>query len=154
MSNFSKGIISIPEVTGDIEITVTTQGQAINLFDTNTALYNHRVKSTGAVSSDSANGIITTAPIDISNISTLTIGGISEVYNTSYGYCAYIWTYSDADASTMVSSLKYTAETYVMDVANIKQSYPTGVYCRVVLALTNGTAVSQADTTNLTIYGS
>ena len=69
MSNFSKGIISIPEVTGDIEITVTTQGQAINLFDTNTALYNHRVKSTGAVSNDNANGIITTAPIDISNIS-------------------------------------------------------------------------------------
>ena len=153
MSNFSKGIISIPEVTGDIEITVTTQGQAINLFDTNTTLYNHRVKSTGAVSNDNANGIITTAPIDISNISTLTIGGINEVYSTSYGYCAYIWTYSDADASTVVSSLKYTTETYVMDVASIKQSYPTGVYCRVVLVLTNGTAVSQADTTNLTIYG-
>ena len=49
MSNYSKGIISIPEVTGNIVITVTTEGQAINLFDSATATYNARIRGTGAV---------------------------------------------------------------------------------------------------------
>lgn len=154
MSNYSKGIISIPEVTGDIVITVTTTGQAVNLFDSSTATYNARIKGTGAISTG-VNGILVTGPINIANISTLTISGITEVFNAGYGYYAYVWTYSDADATTMVSSQAYKTEpAYIMDVGSIKQAAPTGVYCRVVLVLKNDAAISAEDTANLTIYGS
>ena len=154
MSNYSKGVISIPEVTGDIVITVTTEGQAINLFDPSTATYNARIRGTGEMVTG-ANGILVTAPINIADISTLTISGITEVLSTGYNYYAYIWTYSDADATTMVNRKGYTTEpTYIMDVGSIKQAAPTGVYCRVVLVLKNNEAISAEDTANLTIYGS
>ena len=154
MSNYSKGVISIPEVTGDIVITVTTEGQAVNLFNSATATYNARIRNNGQMQTG-ANGILVTAPINIADISTLTISGITEVLSTGYHYYAYVWTYSDPDATTMVTSKAYTTEpTYIIDVGSIKQSAPTGVYCRLVLVLKNNEAISTADTANLTIYGS
>lgn len=154
MSNYSKGIISIPEVTGNIVITVTTEGQAVNLFDSSTASYNARIRGTGEIQTG-VNGILVTAPINIADISTLTISGITEVLHTGYNYYAYVWTYSDADATTLVSSKPYSTEpAYIMDVGSIKQAKPTGVYCRVVLVLKDNEAISATDTANLTIYGS
>ena len=100
MSNYSKGVISIPEVTGDIVITVTTEGQAVNLFDSATASYNARIKGTGAISTG-ANGMVVTAPIDVRSLTTLTVSGITEVLSSGYGYYGAMCAYSDSSGTTI-----------------------------------------------------
>lgn len=147
MSNYSKGIISIPEVTGDIVITVTTEGQAVNLFDPSTATYNARIKGTGAVVT-AANGILVTAPIDVRNLNTLTVSGITEVKSTGYGYYAAMCAYSDPSGTTASGSVTtYRTEQYTFDVSSAS-------YVRLGFVLKDDVAISTADTTNLTIYGS
>lgn len=148
MSNYSKGIISIPEVTGDIVITVTTEGQAVNLFDSATASYNARIKGTGAISTG-ANGIIVTAPIDVRNLNTLTVDGITEVLSTGYGYYAAMCNYSDPAGTTASGSVATykTEPQYTFDVS-------AASYVRLSFVLKDNVAISTADTTNLTIYGS
>lgn len=153
MSNYSKGVISIPEVTGDIVITVTTEGQAVNLFDPTKATYNARLKSSGVLGSG-VPGIVVTEPIDIREISTLTVSGITEVSYTGLAYYACICTYSDADAASKVHLRTYTEETYLFDVASIKAENPNSNYMRLSFALKDNEAISTADTANLTIYGS
>lgn len=153
MSNYSKGVISIPEVTGDIVITVTTEGQAVNLFDPTKATYNARLKSSGVLGSG-VPGIVVTEPIDIREISTLTVSGITEVSYTGLAYYACICTYSDADAASKVHLRTYTEETYLFDVASIKAENPNSNYMRLSFALKDNEAISAADTANLTIYGS
>ena len=146
MSNYSKGIISIPEVTGDIVITVTTEGQAVNLFDSATASYNARIKGTGAISTG-ANGIVVTAPIDVRSLTTLTVSGITEVFNSGYGYYACMCAYSDSSGTTISGTVKtYKTEQYTFDVSSDS-------YVRLSFVLSES-AISTADTTNLTIYGS
>lgn len=146
MSNYSKGIISIPEVTGDIVITVTTQGQAINLFDSATATYNARIKGTGAVATG-VDGIVVTAPIDVRSLTTLTVSGITEVFNSGYGYYACMCAYSDS-AGTAISGTvaTYKTEQYSFDVSSAS-------YVRLGFVLSSS-AISAEDTVNLTIYGS
>lgn len=147
MSNYSKGIISIPEVTGNIVITVTTEGQAVNLFDSATASYNARIKGTGAISTG-ANGIVVTAPIDVRNLNTLTVDGITEVLSTGYGYYAAMCAYSDSSGTTASGSVAtYKTEQYTFDVSSAN-------YVRLGLVLKDNVAISTADTENLTIYGS
>ena len=147
MSNYSKGIISIPEVTGNIVITVTTEGQAVNLFDSATASYNARIKGTGAISTG-ANGIVVTAPIDVRNLNTLTVDGITEVLSTGYGYYAAMCNYSDPSGTTASGSVAtYKNEQYTFNVSSAS-------YVRLGLVLKDNVAISTADTTNLTIYGS
>lgn len=153
MSNYSKGIISIPEVTGDIVITVTTEGQAVNLFNPATASYNARIKGTGAISTG-VNGIVVTAPIDVRSLATLTVSGITEVNYTGLSYYACICTYSDADAASKVYLITYKEETYLFDVASIKAENPNSNYMRLSFALKDNVAISAEDTANLTIYGS
>lgn len=146
MSNYSKGIISIPEVTGNIVITVTTEGQAVNLFDSATANYNKRISSTGALKD--GNGIIVTAPIDVRSLTTLTVSGITEVLSTGYGYYAAMCAYSDSAGTTASgTTATYKTEQYTFDVSSVS-------YVRLGLVLKNDVAISTADTTNLTIYGS
>ena len=146
MSNYSKGIISIPEVTGDIVITVTTEGQAVNLFDSATASYNARIKGTGAISAG-ANGIVVTAPIDVRSLTTLTVSGITEVFNSGYGYYACMCAYSDPSGTTISGKVKtYKTEQYTFDVSSDS-------YVRLSFVLSES-AISTADTTNLAIYGS
>ena len=147
MSNYSKGIISIPEVTGDIVITVTTEGQAVNLFDSATASYNARIKGTGAISTG-ANGIVVTAPIDVRSLTTLTVSGITEVFNSGYGYYACMCAYSDPAGTTISGKVNtYANEQYTFDVSSAS-------YVRLGLVLKDNVAISTADTANLTIYGS
>ena len=153
MSNYSKGIISIPEVTGNIIITVTTEGQAVNLFDSATATYNARIKGTGAVVTG-VNGIVVTAPIDVRSLTTLTVSGITEVNYTGLSYYACICTYSDADAASKVHLITYKEETYLFDVASIKAGNPNSNYMRLSFVLKDNEAISAEDTANLTIYGS
>ena len=146
MSNYAKGIISIPEVTGDIVITVTTEGQAVNLFDSSTASYNARIRGNGEVSA--ANGILVTAPIDVRNLNTLTVDGITEVLSTAYGYYALMCAYSDPSGTTISGTVTtYTTEQYTFDVS-------TASYVRLSFVLKDNVAISTADTANLTIYGS
>lgn len=153
MSNYSKGVISIPEVTGDIVITVTTEGQAVNLFNPATASYNARIKGTGAITTG-MNGIVVTAPIDVRSLKTLTVSGITEVNYTGLSYHACICTYSDADAASKVYLRTYPEETYLFDVASIKAENPNSNYMRISFVLKDNVAISTADTANLTIYGS
>ena len=146
MSNYSKGIISIPGVTGNIVITVTTEGQAVNLFDSSTANYNKRINSTGALKD--GNGIVVTAPIDVRNFNTLTVSGITEVLSSGYGYYAMTCPYSDPAGTTASGSHAiYQTEQYTFDVS-------TASYVRLGLVLSAESAISTADTANLTIYGS
>ena len=152
MSNYSKGVISIPEVTGDIVITVTTEGQAVNLFNPATASYNARIKGTGAITTG-AKGIVVTAPIDVRSLTTLTVSGIKEVKYTGLLYYACICTYSDADAASKVHIRTYKEETYLFDVASIKAENPNSNYMRLSFVLKDNEAISAEDTANLTIYG-
>lgn len=146
MSNYSKGIISIPEVTGNIVITVTTEGQAVNLFDSSTASYNSRINSKGQVTA--GNGILVTAPIDVRNINTLTVSGITEVLSSGYNYYAMMCAYSDPAGTTASGSPAiYRTEQYTFDVSSAS-------YVRLGLVLKDNVEISTADTTNLTIYGS
>lgn len=146
MSNYSKGVISIPEVTGDIVITVTTEGQAVNLFDSSTASYNSRIRGNGELSS--ANGIVVTAPIDVRNLNTLTVSGITEVKSSGFGYYALMCAYSDPSGTTISGTVTtYTTEQYTFDVS-------TANYVRLSFVLKDNVAISTADTTNLTIYSS
>ena len=147
MSNYSKGIISIPEVTGNIVITVTTEGQAINLFDSSTASYNARIRSNGEVQTG-VNGILVTAPIDVRSLNTLTVSGITEVKSSGYGYYALMCAYSDPSGTTISGSVApYTTEQYTFDVSSAS-------YVRLGLVLKDNVAISTEDTANLTIYGS
>ena len=146
MSNYSKGVISIPEVTGDIVITVTTEGQAVNLFDSATASYNARIRGTGAIATG-ANGIVVTAPIDVRSLTTLTVDGITEVFNSGYGYYACMCAYSDSSGTTASGSTKiYSEEKYTFDVSSAS-------YVRLGLVLSSS-EISEADTATLVIYGS
>lgn len=146
MSNYSKGVISIPEVTGDIVITVTTEGQEVNLFDSATASYNARIRGTGAIDTG-VNGIVVTAPIDVRSLTTLTVSGITEVYNSGFGYYACICAYSDSSGTTISGHVTtYATEQYTFDVSSAS-------YVRLALVLSSS-AISAEDTANLTIYGS
>lgn len=147
MSNYSKGIISIPEVTGNIVITVTTEGQAVNLFDSATASYNARIRGNGEVQTG-VNGILVTAPIDVRNLNTLTVSGITEVKSSGYGYYALMCAYSDSSGTTASgTAATYKTEQYTFDVSSAS-------YVRLSFVLKDNVAISTADTTNLTIYGS
>lgn len=147
MSNYSKGVISISEVTGDVVITVTTEGQAVNLFDPSTASYNARLRATGEVVVTGANGILVTAPIDVRSLTTLTVSGITEVYNSGYGYYASMCAYSDSAGTTISGTLKTskTEPQYTFDVSSAS-------YVRLGLVLSSS-EISEADTTNLVITG-
>ena len=147
MSNYSKGVISIPEVTGDIVITVTTEGQAVNLFDSSTTSYNARIRGTGE-GQTGVNGIVVTAPIDVRSLNTLTVSGITEVKSTGYGYYACMCAYSDPSGTTISGTVKtYRTEQYTFDVSSAS-------YVRLGLVVKDNIAISTADTANLTIYGS
>ena len=146
MSNYSKGIISIPEVTGNIVITVTTEGQAVNLFDPSKASYNQRLNSSGQLKSGP--GIVATGPIDVRSLNTLTVDGITEVKSTGYGYYACMCAYSDPAGTTISgTNTTYKNEQYTFDVSSAS-------YVRLGLVLKDNVSISEADTANLTIYGS
>ena len=146
MGNYSKGIISIPEVTGDVVITVTTTGQAVNLFDSATASYNARIKGTGSISTG-ANGILVTGPIDVRSLTTLTVSGITEVFNSGYGYYACMCAYSDSAGTTISGTVKtyQTEPQYTFDVSSAS-------YVRLGLVLSSS-EISEANTANLVITG-
>lgn len=121
-----------------------------NLFDESTAAYNNRIRSNGLLATGGT-GKLVTAPIDITNISTLTIEGITEVRSADNFYlnCALY-----QDSTTFIKQNYYTtAPTYTVDVANLKANNPTATHCRLEIVLST-TTISTADTADLAIYGS
>lgn len=153
--NYSKGVIAIPNVTGDVVITVTTESiQLVNLFDENTASYNYRIRNVGALSSGSI-GRVVTAPIDIKNISTLTVQGITEVVCSDNHY-AIIALYSSAagNDTDFIIKQSYMSPTYTFDIAALKAANPTATHLRLELSLTYPNNATKTDTANLAIYGS
>ena len=152
--NYSKGVIAIPNVTGDVVITVTTESiQLVNLFDENTASYNYRIRNVGALASGI--GRVVTAPIDIANISTLTIQGVTTVANSDGDYLrAAAYSSSKGDDTDYLGIRNSGANVYTVDVASLKTSYPTTTHIRLELSLTYPNNVTKTDTANLAIYGS
>lgn len=153
--NYSKGVIAIPNVTGDVVITVTTKSiQLVNLFDENTASYNYRIRNVGAIGSGST-GRVVTAPIDIANISTLTIQGVTTVASNDDTYLrAAAYSSSKGDDTDYLGIRSLGANVYTVDVASFKTSYPTATHMRLELSLTYPNNVTKTDTANLAIYGS
>lgn len=152
--NYSKGVIAIPNVTGDVVITVTTESiQLVNLFDENTASYNYRIRNVGALGSSV--GRVVTAPIDIKDISTLTVQGITEVVCNDNHY-ALIALYSSAagDDTDFIMKQSYMSPTYTFDIAALKAANPTATHLRLELSLTYPNNATKTDTANLAIYGS
>lgn len=153
--NYSKGVIAIPNVTGDVVITVTTESiQLVNLFDENTASYNYRIRNVGALASGSI-GRVVTAPIDIANISTLTIQGVTTVLSNDNSYFrAAAYSSSNGGETDYLGIRSLGANVYTVDVASFKTSYPTTTHIRLELSLTYPNNVTKTDTANLAIYGS
>ena len=152
--NYLKGVIAIPKVTGNIIITVTTKPiQYDNLFDENTASYNSRIRNVGAIGSGI--GRVVTAPIDIANISTLTIQGVTTAANNDGDYLrAAAYSSSIGGETDYLGVKNIGANVYTVDVASLKASYPTATHIRLELSLTYPNNVAKTDTANLVIYGS
>lgn len=152
--NYLKGIIAIPKVTGNITIEVTTIPiRYDNLFDENTASYNYRIRNVGALASGI--GRVVTAPIDIANISTLTIQGVTTVASNDDTYLrAAAYSSSKGDDTDYLGFRSLGANVYTVDVASLKTSYPTTTHVRLELSLTYPNNVTKTDTANLAIYGS
>lgn len=154
--NYSKGIISIPNVTGNLVITVTTEGQAINLFDPTNSLYNYRLKGDGTATGSI--GKVVTNFIDISDLSSFVIGGVTPVYDSGYGYAMVLGVYTTNDgsaASKLILDTLSDPTALTFDCASWKKTYPTARYARVCVVLnTTNVSVTTADTANMTIYGS
>lgn len=151
--NYLKGIIAIPKVTGNIIIAVTTKPiQYDNLFDENTASYNYRIRGVGALG-DTV-GRVVTAPIDIANISTLTVQGVTTVVSNDNSYLrAAAYSSSNGGETDYLGVINLGANVYTVDVASLKTSYPTATHVRLELTLTYPNNVAKSDTANLAIYG-
>lgn len=148
---YSQGVLSIPSVMGDVSISITAVALP-NLFDSSTALYNYRIRGVGAVGTR-GDGKVVTAPIDITNYSTLTISGITEVKSSDNAYLAIgVYSSSVSGESDKLYVYNYPAETYVIDVASLKTTYPTATHMRLCPTISTS-AITSADTTTLAIYG-
>jgi len=148
---YSKAVIAIPNVTGNIAITVTTATSVQNLFDSATSSYNSRLGSSGGI--ESLDGGLVTNLIQLSSsMDKLHISGVTEVKNTTYDYFLRVVAYQ-SDGTTRESHVNYSSSaTYEYDVAGLLSTHPNAAYLRFGIILQNGTAISQADTANLLIY--
>lgn len=152
--SYSKGIIAIPNVTGNVVITVNTVPvQLVNLFDSTTANYNYRIRNVGEIGAST--GSVVTATIDISSISSLTVQGITEVANNDNLYARIgLYSSSTGNNTDSIAVQNYTSETYSFDIAALKAANPTATHIRLQLGLTCPNNCSASDTANLAIYGS
>jgi hypothetical protein len=154
--SYSKGVIAIPNVTGNISITVTTEAiQLVNLFDSSTSTYNARIKNIGLVATGE-NGNVVTAPIAIGNISTLAIQGVTLAKNNGSNFYVRIGLYTSSvgDNTDFIRYIDYASPTYSFDIASIKAQNPTATHLRFQIVLSSSSAISTTDTANLAIYGS
>lgn len=151
---YSNGTINIPSVTGDVVISVTAvESVRENLFDVSGANLNCRIANTGDLRTG-VNGRFICNMIDITNLSTLEIEGVTQVADPDSVYVRLgLYTSATLAAASFVTATNIMSATYAIDVAAMKSANPTATYIAVQMCL--GTAaVTAADLANLAIYGS
>lgn len=151
---YSDGSISIPNVTGNIVITVTTSAVVReNLFVAADANMNCRIANTGDLRTG-VNGRFICNMIDITNLSTLEIEGITQVADPDETYVRLgLYKNSTLAQASFVTVKNFGNATYTIDVAALKSANPTATHIAIQMCL--GTAaISEADVANLAIYGS
>jgi len=153
---YSNGTINIPSVTGDVVISVTAvESVRGNLFDVSGAKLNSRVANSGDLRTG-VNGRFVCNMIDITNLSTLEIEGITQVADPD-GVYVRIGLYSSStiagESFVNKPGTNIMSATYTIDVAALKSANPTATHIAIQMCL--GTAaVTAADLANLAIYGS
>lgn len=151
---YSKAVVAIPNVSGNIVINVTTSAAGGNLFDAATSIYNSRTDSGGTPkpAGERPGALVTNKiPID-SSMQTLKIEGITEVFNSALGYYMKVVGYDSSDASIL--QVAYDQPAYTYDVAAALASRPALASIRFVFVLKDGVSISETDTTDLLIYSS
>jgi len=150
---YADGVISIPNVTGNIVITVTAvEIVRENLFDISGAHLNCRIANTGDLRTG-VNGRFICNLIDITNLSTLEIEGVTQVADPDGNYVRLgLYTSATLAAASFVVANNIKTATYTIDVAALKTANPTATHIAIQMCL--GTAaISAADVADLAIYG-
>lgn len=152
---YSKAVVSIPNVSGNIVISVTTSSNVQNLFDSSNSVYNSRIGASGDIkTAGSCPGALVTNPISVNNSqSALTISGVTEVYNSTAGYYLKVFLYNSSDA--LITQITYdTAPGYTYDLAAAFTNHPTLSFIRLTIGLNASSSISQSDTADLVITAS
>jgi len=150
---YSNGTINIPAVTGDVVISISAvESVRENLFDPTNAQYNKRISYSSGTERDKTGGLVTNM-IDITNINTLTVEGITELalFESLYALEAYYSTGTFGQGYLGYRSS--TSATYVFDVASYKAEYPTATHIALYFGISTE-AISAANVADLAIYGS
>lgn len=150
---YSNGTISIPSVTGNVVISVTAvESVRENLFDPANARFNQRIGANDGGERVLTGGLVTNM-IDITNVNTLTVEGITEVdiFDNQFAAEAYYSTGTYGQGFIGYVSHKYTA-TYVFDVAAYKAEHPTATHIALWFGISTE-SISAADVADLAIYG-
>lgn len=153
---YSDGSIAVPSVTGDIVINVTAvEIVRENLFNESEATLNVRIRNVGGIGTD-AIGRVVTGPINIENLSTLEIEGVTLVVNNDNAYVGYaLYSASTAAETDKVGTVVHTTTPiYTINLAALKNETPTAKYIRLELCLTYPNNMTAADVADLAIYGS
>ena len=151
---YSNGTINIPSVTGNVVISVTAvESERVNLFDPAKALYNKRAGYSDGGERNYTGGLVTNM-IDITNIDTLTVEGITEQAKTENNY-AIEYYYSTGTFGQGFIGYKggYSSPIYAFDVASYKAEHPTATHIALWFGISTA-AISAADVADLAIYGS
>lgn len=149
---YSDGSIAIPSVTGDIVINVTASAVVReNLFDPANARYNKRIGYSDG-GERALNGGLITNLIDITNINTLTVEGITEVEIVSTLYALEAYYSTDTFGQGFIGHKGHSSPTYVFDVASYKAEHPTATHIALYFGISTE-AISAADVADLAIYG-
>lgn len=150
---YSNGTINIPSVSGDVVISVSAvESVRKNLFDVSGANLNCRIANTGDLRT-SANGRFICNMIDITNLSTLEIEGVTQAVDPDGNYVRLgLYTSGTLAAASFVVANNIKSATYTIDVASLKTAHPTATHIAIQMCL--GTAaVTAADVADLSIYG-
>ena len=151
---YSNGVISIQSVTGDVVINITAAETAReNLFDISGAHLNCRIANVGDLRTGE-NGRMICNMIDITNLSTLEIEGVTQVADPDRVYVRLgLYKNSTLAQASFVTAKNILNATYTIDVAALKTANPTATHIAIQMCL--GTAaIAEADVSTLAIYGS
>jgi hypothetical protein len=123
-----------------------------NLFVAADANLNCRIANTGDLRTG-VNGRFICNMIDITNLSTLEIEGVTQVADPDGNYVRLgLYTSGTLEKASFVVANNIKSATYTIDVAELKTAHPTATHIAIQMCL--GTAaISEADVANLAIYG-
>ena len=152
---YSNGVISIQSVTGDVVVSVSAVESArVNLFNESEATLNARIRNVGGIGTGSI-GRVVTGTIGLSNISVLTIEGVTEVISNDNSYARIgLYSSSAGGESDFVAVFNGgNKPTYSFDVASLKTQYPSATHARIEICLTYPNNMVASDVADLAIYG-